>query len=208
MRSLRRGGQREPAVCGQGEEVLVVADQEHDRAVGRDLPDLVRDGLQVASVDTGAGLVEDHDAPAGDADGGDDEALLLASGEGERVPLCEVGEVEGVEHRRGVGGVRRAGAGELDLGPDAVGEQLPLHVLHDDRAEPLACSRADDPAVQAHPAGGTLQAGDDPGEGGLADSVDAADRGDRPAANETRSRSRTVRPPSRQWMPVSSRLPP
>lgn len=74
-------GQGELPVGGQGEQVVVVADEQHYAAGGGDLADLIADRLEVASVHARAGFVEDHDAATGDADARDDQALLLSAGQ-------------------------------------------------------------------------------------------------------------------------------
>lgn len=81
-----------------------MADEKDCCPLGGDGADFLSDGREVATVDAGAGFVEDDDAAVGDTGGGDDQALLLTAGERERVALGKVGEVEGAEHIARIGG--------------------------------------------------------------------------------------------------------
>ena len=152
----------------------------------------MRDRVEVAPVDTRAGLVVDHDPRLGLPDTGDDQPLLLPARERQRVLIGERQKIELVEQPVDVvvrwAGARRprTGGGELDLGADAIGEELALHVLHDDSAYAEPLPSRDRLPVEANAAGMRLQSGNNTGEGGFACTVRTADRGHGPSGKVRR----------------------
>lgn len=64
---------------------------------------------------------------------------------------------------------------QLDLGFHTVSEQLPLNILHDDRAQSLPFLPTQCSAGQLHSAVTSLQASDDSGQRRLSGTIDTAD---------------------------------
>ena len=73
----------------------------------------------------------------------------------------------------------RPGGGELDLGADVIGEELALHVLHDNSAYAKPLPSRDGLPVEANGVGMRLQSGNNTGEDGLTRTVGSTDRGHR-----------------------------
>ena len=69
------------------EELDVVADDDDDAPLARQVPQLSGDGHEMSVVDTGGGLIQDEDAGVLVDRGGDDEALLLPAAERKRVTV-------------------------------------------------------------------------------------------------------------------------
>ncbi|WP_260616086.1 hypothetical protein [Microbispora sp. KK1-11] len=68
-----------------------MTDEKYNDAFGGEIARDLSDGVEVAAVDAGAGFVEHDDAPGTEPGGGDDEALLLAAGEGQWVGSAGTG---------------------------------------------------------------------------------------------------------------------